>query len=192
MPEGLRERVAGSVASGLRDAAAAGCDDDAVGGDLSDAERLSSVDARHRRACRDDHTRLGSRSQQRVEDRARAIGHREQLAGFLALQIDAERPEEIDRGGHVERTEDLTDRIAVPVEVFGMHNVVRDVASPAAGNQDLRADAFRAVERDDASALPRSEDRGHQAGRTGTHDCHIVVTVRHTDRVITTAASPSG
>src|SRR5205814_8765882 len=52
--------------------------------------------------------------------------------------------------------------------------VVRDVAAAAAGDEALRADPRRRVERD--HALPRAarENRRHQAGCAGADHCYVV------------------
>src|ERR1051326_5243778 len=173
VPERARERVAGAVGAGLRDRAAAGGEDDVLGvhgviqsrgdGEGSPAGQgilrfaLDDTNAKSRPNL---HPRLARRAQQRIDHVARAVADREQLPRLLALQRHAELFEERRRARHVERAQHLRDRVAIPVEVLRAHDVVRHVAAAAAGDQDLRADARRGVERDHApSRAPRGDPR---------------------------------
>src|SRR5712692_8042035 len=112
-------------------------------------------------------------AQQRVEDRPRAVAHREELPRLLPLQRDAQAREEFDRPGHVEPPQDLAYRGPRGAgEGRLVDGVVRDVAAAAPRHQYLRAQRPGAVESDDRAALApaRRMDGGHQARRAGADD----------------------
>src|SRR5207302_239035 len=67
----------------------------------------------------------------------------------------------------------------IAIEVVGLHDVVRNVAAPAAGDEDLRADAGRTIEGDDARAAPAGEDGRHEASRTGADDGDVKRLLQH-------------
>ena len=118
--------------------------------------------------------------QQRVEHGAGAVGGGEELAGVFGFELDAALGEEGDGVGDGEGFEDLLDRVAAAAAgvVFGSDHVVGDVAAAAAGDEDLGAEFFCAVEGDDPGAggggLGR-EDGGEEAGGAGAYNCDVGV-----------------
>src|SRR5206468_5891845 len=100
----------------------------------------------------DGHARVAGTARQRVEDRPRAVAHREELPRLLPLQGDAQIREELHRPGHVEPPQDLAYRGPRGAgEGRLVDSVMGDVAAPAPRHQDLRAQRPRAVERDDGA-----------------------------------------
>ena len=111
---------------------------------------------------------------ERIENRPRAIAHRKKFPRLLALESHAHRREPLDRLFDGERAQDFRDRVAIAVETGGLDDVVRHVASPAAGDQDLRAESLRTVEGDDSRAILRRKDRGGQSRRAGADDGDVI------------------
>ena len=130
-------------------------------GDVSTKPSASRADRRHAPRVAQLDAGLPRGREQRIEHGARAIGHREQLARLLALERDAELAEERDRARHVEAAQHLADgRGRGAVEGPLVHGVMGDVAPPAAGDEDLRAQRARAVEDEDA---PSGAERAAQS-----------------------------
>ena len=116
--------------------------------------RLDRLDARVRCGSR---RRSAARSSASTTV-ARAIGDREQLARLLALQ----RTPSSAKNAIVAATSNVRSTFAMalrlPLKSAGGHDVMRDVAPSAAGDEDLRADLLRAVD-----ARRRARRRGAAA-----------------------------
>jgi len=118
--------------------------------------------------------------QQGVEHGAGAVGGGEELAGVFDFQLDAALGEEVDRVADGEALENLFDRVAAAAGgvVNRPHDVMGDVAAPAAGDEDLGAELFSAVERDDARVRrggAGGEDCGEQPRGAGADDGDVGV-----------------
>src|SRR5713226_8606453 len=168
MPEAAHDLPSGSVAARARKRSSAGCDDNAPRGELPvtvmDGEiRLAAIRIARWRLPRHVvhpasgaylHAKLAATPDQRVDDRARAIADREELAGLLPLQLHAHCFEPAARRVHVERGQDVANGIARSVEVVGMDFIMSDVAAAAARDEYLRADAPRRFEHDNPCSSP--------------------------------------
>ena len=110
-------------------------------------------------------------SKQGIEDGVGIVGGWEELAGLLALELDAEIGEEADGARDIVTPEDVFDGVARGAGVGGfVHGVMGDVAAPAAGDEDFGAELLRAVEGEDAGVglygteRSGSPDGGEEAG----------------------------
>lgn len=128
---------------------------------------------RHARRRAQLHAHALRSPQQRLEHIARAVGVGEELAPRLAVQRDTDVGEEPDSGWNGEVPEHPAhDGRAAAVEVALADRLVGDVAARAAADEDLGADAGRAVEKDDGpirSQLSGENGRG-ETGGPGAHD----------------------
>src|ERR1019366_3475650 len=112
----------------------------------------------------------GSCREKRIDDIAGPVADGKNLACLFALERDAEVFEEGDGVRDAERAQDLGDTVLEAVEVLCADDFVRDVASSAAGDEDLRADLLRAVDCGNAqrhAPLARGTaggDGGHESG----------------------------
>ena len=106
----------------------------------------------------------------------RVVGRRKELARLLALELNAVRLEEAHRVFDGELAQDRADRARRAARVgLLVDRVVRDIAAPAACDEDLGADDARAVECDDARSRAASMDRGEQPRGTRTDDDEVCV-----------------
>src|SRR5690606_22343089 len=79
---------------------------------------------------------------------------------------------------HIETQQDLANGVLRGACVGrSVNRVVGDVATPSAGNQNLRAEPARAIERHNTRlwSSPPGPDRGEQARCPCSNDCHIDV-----------------
>src|SRR5207244_3874505 len=129
---------------------------------------------------KDRHTEFVTTRDQRRENRFSAVADRKQFPRFFPLQRDAQRFEPFHRRGFVERRENVSNDISRAVEILQGDSIVRDVAPPAARDQDFGTDGSSAVENDDAQwrarFVPRlgGEDGGGQAGGAGADDRDVI------------------
>ncbi len=177
------EVVAEPVRARLGKAHAAGGKDHALRGQVASAavdrevvallgDPLDSPRVKDRRPGR------AGGAEQRVEHRAGAVGDREELAGLLALERDADLAEEVHGLRHVEATQDASNgRGRGTGEGPFVDGVMGDVAAAASRDEDLGPQLASAVERDHAplgSATSRVDCR-HQAGRPRSDHCDVRV-----------------
>jgi hypothetical protein len=127
-----------------------------------------------------------------VEDGVGFVGGGEELAGVLALEGDAEVLEERDGLGDIEAAEDLADGVGRGAGVLLLVDlVVRDVAAAAAGDEDLGAEFFGAVEGNDAGVGrcgAAGPDGGEEAGGAGADDGDVGVSGQVTAPPIASAS----
>ena len=130
-----------------------------------DAPRKAQVDARIARGL-----------QERVQDRVRVVGRRKELARVLALEFDAVRLEKPHRVFDRELAQHRADCAGGAARVrLLVDSVVRDIAAPAARDEDLGADHARAVERDDARARAPGVDRREESRCASADDDEVCV-----------------
>jgi hypothetical protein len=126
-----------------------------------------------------DHFQFVTASDESGQNCSRLVGHGKKLAGVFALEVDAQRGEPVDRSLHRKGGEDILDDVAIAEEVGGGHDIVRDIAATASGDEDLRSDGLGAIEKDDLQWVtgPRCpfpcEDTSSQARSPGSDNTHI-------------------
>jgi hypothetical protein len=169
--EGSRKFVAAAVGARLWQRAAAGAEDHASrphGACVGRGHEAALV-AHERgdpRRVHEPHARARCLAHEGIEHRPRRVGRRKELAGLLALELDARLGEERHRVGHAEAAEHLADRRGRAAGVVGLaHHLVRDVTAAAPGHEDLRAELPCAVHGDDRERAARG--RGGTAGPRG-------------------------
>lgn len=123
---------------------------------------------------------VGGGAEERVEDGACGVGDGEEFAGLLALQQDTELCEEVDDLRDVESAEDVADGVTGGAgEGRLIDDVMGDVASAAAGDEDFRAEPACAVEDEDASVGVGAAggDGGHESGSASADEGDVGVVI---------------
>ncbi len=196
--EGLGEGVAAAVAAGPGQALATGGQNDAAGvqgavrgGDREAVVGIGAGDIGDAVIGAQLHAGVAHRAEQRLEHGRGLVRDGEQLAGRLALEAHVQIGEERDGLLNGEGAQHAGDDVGRRAEEVGRFDeVVRDVAAPAAGDQDLGTDARRAVDRDDACRLrgvtygAAGGDRGHHARGADADDRDVAGGAVHAAKMI--------
>ena len=88
-------------------------------------------------------SKLMTAPDQSIDDRSRAVTHREEFAGLLTLELYTHRFEPADDRVLVKCSKYVANRIARAIEVVGMDFTIGDIAAAAARDEDFCADAPR-------------------------------------------------
>jgi hypothetical protein len=174
----LRDFKAVAIRSGFGQTLSAGRQNDLLSldfpGQTPYAKMISNFcDGVHAPRVCDFHIDFLCRMQQRFEHGARAIGDGKKLARFLLFEMNAQLAKEADRLRHLETAQDFNQGVPRSAgERRGLNLVMRDIAAPATGNENLCAEFARTVEHDNRAIGigARGPNGGHQSGGTSAND----------------------
>ena len=139
-----------------------------------------SFDCRHAVTGLNHHAEMPTASEQGIEHRSSLVGHGEELARRLPLKFNTQRREPLDRVIDRERGKHVLDDPAIPEKILRRDDMVRYVAAPSAGHQDLGADLRGPVQEHNARCDPppvsrlRRKDRAGQSRRATAYDRDFV------------------
>ena len=161
MAKTSRQLIAESIAARLGDGPAAGCENQPIRNESPMSMKhpesrffaRGSFDRVDTVVRSNLHTQLAATLDERVENGSSLVSYRKQFAGLFAFEIDPERGQPCNRLLNGKRGQHILDDPAIAEEIGWGHDLVRDIATPAAGHENFGADGMCAVQQENPNGV---------------------------------------